>query len=56
MRSAGGHVASGSMDWAVPTLADVLDARDRISAYLRPTPLYRYPAIDQRLTRHQPGE
>ena len=37
------------MDWAVPTLADVLDARDRISAYLRPTPLYRYPAIDQRL-------
>ena len=37
------------MDWAVPTLADVLDARDRISAYLRPTPLYRYPAIDERL-------
>ena len=37
------------MDWAVPTLADVLDARGRISAYLRPTPLYRYPAIDQRL-------
>ena len=37
------------MDWAVPTLADVLDARGRISAYLRPTPLYRYPAIDERL-------
>lgn len=30
----------------VPTLRDVLDARRRISPYLRPTPLYRYPALD----------
>jgi threonine dehydratase len=30
----------------VPDLADVLAARQRISAYLRPTPLYRYPALD----------
>jgi len=31
---------------AVPDLADVLAARLRIEAYLRPTPLYRYPALD----------
>jgi threonine dehydratase len=30
----------------VPDLADVLVARQRIAPYLRPTPLYRYPALD----------
>jgi threonine dehydratase len=33
-------------DPAVPDLADVLAARQRIAPYLRPTPLYRYPALD----------
>jgi threonine dehydratase len=31
---------------SVPDLADVLSARLRIAPYLRPTPLYRYPALD----------
>src|ERR1700747_2264033 len=31
---------------SVPDLADVLAARQRIAPYLRPTPLYRYPALD----------
>jgi threonine dehydratase len=30
----------------VPTLADVLRARRRIAPHLRPTPLHRYPALD----------
>jgi threonine dehydratase len=30
----------------VPDLADVLAARQRIAPYLRPTPLYPYPALD----------
>ena len=30
----------------VPDLADVLRARQRIAPYLRPTPLYCYPALD----------
>jgi threonine dehydratase len=30
----------------VPDLTDVLAARQRIAPYLRPTPLYRYPALD----------
>src|SRR5580693_3216553 len=30
----------------VPDLADVLAARRRITPYLQPTPLYRYPALD----------
>jgi threonine dehydratase len=30
----------------IPDLADVLAARDRIAPYLRPTALYRYPALD----------
>jgi threonine dehydratase len=34
------------MSWAEPDLADVLAARRRIEPYLRPTPLYRYPALD----------
>src|ERR1700685_1664698 len=32
---------------AVPALADVLAARQRIAPYLRPTPLYGYPALDK---------
>ncbi len=30
----------------IPDLADVLAARERIAPYLRPTSLYRYPALD----------
>jgi threonine dehydratase len=30
----------------VPDLAEVFAARNRIAPYLRPTPLYRYPALD----------
>jgi threonine dehydratase len=33
----------------VPTLADVLEARLRISPHLRPTPLYSYPGLDELL-------
>ena len=36
-------------DWPVPTFADVLAARRRIAAHLRPTPLFRYPALDELL-------
>jgi threonine dehydratase len=31
---------------SAPDLADVLAARQRIAPYLRPTPLFRYPALD----------
>jgi threonine dehydratase len=31
---------------AIPDLADVLAARQRIAPYLHPTPLYQYPALD----------
>src|SRR5215471_14456353 len=31
---------------SAPDLGDVLAARHRIAPYLRPTPLYRYPALD----------
>src|SRR2546429_4579219 len=34
------------MSMPVPDLAGVLAARRRIEPYLRPTPLYRYPALD----------
>jgi threonine dehydratase len=34
------------MEWQVPTLADVLEARRRISPHLRPTPLYGYASLD----------
>ena len=37
------------MERQVPTLADVLDARRRISAHLLPTPLYRYTSLDELL-------
>jgi threonine dehydratase len=32
---------------AVPSFADVLDARRRIRAYLSPTPLYTYPSLNE---------
>jgi threonine dehydratase len=35
------------MAWQVPTLADVLEARRRISPHLRPTPLFAYPALNE---------
>jgi len=34
------------MTATIPDLADVLAARERIAPYLRPTPLYGYPALD----------
>jgi threonine dehydratase len=34
------------MQWAIPTLADVYEARLRIAPHLRATPLYGYPALD----------
>ena len=34
------------MDWQIPGLADVLQARRRISPYLRPTPLFRWSGLD----------
>jgi threonine dehydratase len=37
------------MQWDVPTLADVLEARRRIAPHLRPTPLYSYAALDELL-------
>jgi threonine dehydratase len=37
------------MDWHVPTFADVLEARRRISSHLRPTPLYSYAALNELL-------
>ncbi len=33
------------MSWPFPTVTDVLDARRQIRPYLRPTPLYTYPAL-----------
>jgi threonine dehydratase len=35
------------MDWPVPTLADVLEARRRIAPHLRATPLFAYAALDE---------
>jgi threonine dehydratase len=34
-------------DASFPTLADVIEARDRIAPYLRPTPLYDYPSLSE---------
>jgi threonine dehydratase len=34
------------MEWQVPTLAEVLKARRRISPHLRPTPLFGYESLD----------
>lgn len=35
------------MELHPPTLADVFEARRRISPHLRPTPLYSYPSLDE---------
>jgi threonine dehydratase len=35
------------VEWQVPTFSDVLAARRQIAPYLRPTPLYTYPALDE---------
>jgi threonine dehydratase len=35
------------MEWQVPTLADVFEARRRISLHLRPTPLFGYPGLNE---------
>jgi threonine dehydratase len=37
------------MEWQVPTLADVLEARLRIWPHLRPTPLYSYTSLNELL-------
>jgi threonine dehydratase len=37
------------VEWSVPTLADVFEARGRIAPHLRPTPLYRYAGLDEEL-------
>jgi threonine dehydratase len=37
------------MQWHPPTLADVLEARRRISPHLRPTPLYGYATLNELL-------
>jgi threonine dehydratase len=37
------------MEWQMPTLADVLEARRRISPHLRPTPLFGYASLDELL-------
>jgi threonine dehydratase len=37
------------MQWEVPTLDDVRAAAERIAPHLRPTPLYRYPELDELL-------
>jgi len=37
------------MEWHVPTLADVLEARLQISPHLRPTPLYSYAGLSELL-------
>lgn len=36
-------------DLTIPTFTDILEARRRIRPYLRPTPLYSYPALNQML-------
>jgi threonine dehydratase len=35
------------MAWTMPTLADVLEARRRISPHLQPTPLFPYPGLSE---------
>jgi threonine dehydratase len=37
------------MEWNVPTLADVLEARRRIAPHLSPTPLYGYASLNELL-------
>jgi threonine dehydratase len=38
-------VTAAQREWQIPTLVDVLEARRRIAPYLRPTPLFSYPAL-----------
>jgi threonine dehydratase len=38
-----------TMSSPLPTIADVLEARRTIAPYLRPTPLYHYPMLDELL-------
>src|SRR5688500_19707520 len=49
----GGYRAFATIDctmrWQMPTLADVLRARLRISPHLRPTPLLGYPTLNELL-------
>jgi threonine dehydratase len=40
-------MATLSTDWPIPTLADVLRARQQIRPHLRPTPLFAYPALSR---------
>jgi threonine dehydratase len=40
-----GRQYAREMAWTVPTLADVHEARRRISPHLRPTPLFQYAAL-----------
>src|SRR5216683_43581 len=42
-------MAEATAATVVPTFNDVLAARDRISPYLQPTALHRYPALDERV-------
>jgi threonine dehydratase len=35
------------VEWRAPTHADVLAAREQIAPYLRPTPLFEYPALSE---------
>lgn len=37
------------MDWHVPTLTDVLEARRRISPHLHTTPLFGYASLNELL-------
>src|SRR5262245_59993924 len=48
-RAGPGVTSQPAMDVQAPTFADVLEARRNISPYLRPTPLYRYAALDELL-------
>ena len=40
---------AGVTEWEEPTFADVLEARRWIAPYLRPTPLFAYPMLDELL-------
>ncbi len=44
-----GERLAGTVNWPTITLADVLEARRRIRAHLRPTPLYPYSGLDELL-------
>ena len=48
----GGDRLAEMPEWESPTLVDVLEARRRIAPYLRPTPLYALPALDELVGTH----